>query len=192
MVKKWRQELNTLKRQLDRQIRAIEREQNKVKIEIRTLSKKGEVDNAKILVKELIRSRKQVERIYVSKAQINSISMQLQQNLATYKIAGALKRSSDIMTLVNSMVKVPEMQQIMMVMAQEMEKAGLIEEIIDETLDNEESLSEEISEEVAKVFDELHLDLVSNVPTTGKTRPQKVSNLGRERGDQDLDEIIVP
>jgi hypothetical protein len=41
----------------------------------------GDRENAKVLVKEIIRSRKQVERMHISKAQLNSVSMQLRQNL---------------------------------------------------------------------------------------------------------------
>eukprot|EP01126_Amoeba_proteus_P041150 TRINITY_DN4415_c0_g1_i2.p1 TRINITY_DN4415_c0_g1~~TRINITY_DN4415_c0_g1_i2.p1 ORF type:complete len:102 (+),score=25.60 TRINITY_DN4415_c0_g1_i2:502-807(+) len=89
------------------------------------------------------------------------------------------------MAMVNSMVKVPEMQQIMMVMAQEMEKAGLIEEIMNETLENEDSLSEEASEEVAKVLDELNLELTSKAPTTGTARPRKASTAAQESDDEE-------
>lgn len=60
---------------------AIEREQNKIKREIQLLARKGEVENAKVLTRELVRSRKHVEKMHVMKAQINSVSMQLQQNL---------------------------------------------------------------------------------------------------------------
>lgn len=94
------------------------------------------MENAKVLTKELIRSRKHVEKLHVMKAQINSVSMQLQQNLgaflalflilATYKVAGAMKRSTDIMQCMNHIVKVPELQQVMMAMAQEMEKVGIL------------------------------------------------------------------
>jgi charged multivesicular body protein 3 len=75
------------------------------------------------------------------KAQINSVSMQLQQNLgrfflffltpeATYKVAGAMKKSTEIMHMMNNIVKVPELQMIMMTMAQEMEKVGFILSIL--------------------------------------------------------------
>jgi charged multivesicular body protein 3 len=69
--------------------------------------------------------------MYKSKAELNSVSMHLQQNLATYKLAGAIKKSADVMRMMNNLIKLPQLNQTMMVMAREMEKAGLIEEMID-------------------------------------------------------------
>jgi charged multivesicular body protein 3 len=59
-------------------------EEQKLKRSIKELAKKGDKQNlqsAKTLAKELIRSRKAKERIYQSKAQLNSVSMQLSQNM---------------------------------------------------------------------------------------------------------------
>lgn len=72
--------------------------------------------------------------MYKSKAELNSVSMHLQQNLATFKLAGAIKKSADVMRMMNNLIKLPQLNQTMMVMAREMEKAGLIEEMIDGTL----------------------------------------------------------
>ena len=48
---------------------------------IKQMAKKGDVRTCKILAKELVRSRRQKDRIVTSKAQLNSISMQLQHQL---------------------------------------------------------------------------------------------------------------
>jgi charged multivesicular body protein 3 len=167
-VKKWQDALQKEKRNITRQIRTIQREQAKIQREITALSKKGDRENAKTLVKELIRSRKQVDRMHTSIAQINSVSMQLRQNLATYKMVGAMKRSTDIMKALNDIVKVPELQMTMMTMAREMEKAGLIDEIVGEALGDEEELSEEADEEVTKILDELVLNFQESTPSVGK------------------------
>jgi len=167
-VKKWQDALLKEKRNITRQIRTIQREQAKIQREITALSKKGDRENAKTLVKELIRSRKQVDRMHTSIAQINSVSMQLRQNLATYKMVGAMKRSTDIMKALNDIVKVPELQMTMMTMAKEMEKAGLIDEIVGEALGDDEELSEEADEEVTKILDELVLNFQESTPSVGK------------------------
>jgi charged multivesicular body protein 3 len=54
-----------------------------------------------------VRSRKAKDRLHTSKAQLNSVLMQLQQQLAQVKIAGSLQKSSDIMRMVNGLVKLP-------------------------------------------------------------------------------------
>lgn len=80
-VKKWKRELKHEERNLERTIREIDLQEQKTKREIKLLAKKGDLASAKILAKELLRSRKAKERLYKSKAELNSVSMQLTQNL---------------------------------------------------------------------------------------------------------------
>lgn len=56
-------------------------EEAKVKKSIKDAAKKGQMDVAKILAKEMVQSRKAVSKLYASKAQLNSVSMQMQQQL---------------------------------------------------------------------------------------------------------------
>lgn len=64
--------------------KAIELEENKLKAQIKQLAKKGDkssISSAKTLALELVKSRKAKERLYKSKAQLNSVSMTLTTNL---------------------------------------------------------------------------------------------------------------
>ena len=62
-------------------VTAIQMEEAKVKKSIKDAAKKGQMDVAKILAKEMVQSRKAVSKLYASKAQLNSVSMQMQQQL---------------------------------------------------------------------------------------------------------------
>lgn len=84
-VKKWRQEIRAQQRGIDRQIRAIDTEEAKAKKAIKQVAKKGDVKNCKMLAKELIRSQRHKNRLYTSKAQMNSIIMQLEHQLGNFK-----------------------------------------------------------------------------------------------------------
>jgi len=185
LVKKWKRELNAQRRELDRGIRNITREETKIKREIRLAAKRGDMSNARILAKEIVRSNKAKERMSISKAQINSVTMHLQQNLATFKMAGCIKKSTEIMSLMNSMFRLPEMQKTMMTMAKEMEKAGLIDEIVEETMDITDEIEEdEVNEEVNKVITELNLDLKGQTPEAGDRIPEAM----KKRESEDIDE----
>lgn len=117
------------------------------------------------LAKELVNSRRAKNRIHTSKAQLNSVGMQLQEqaggwilivysNLATVKIAGAMQKSTAIMQMVNRLVKLPEIQKTMADMSKEMLKAGLIEEMMEDVLETED-IEVEAEEEVDKVLMEI-------------------------------------
>lgn len=54
---------------------------NKVRTQVRQLVNKGDSKNARILARELVASRKQKDRLSVSKARLGSINTQLAQQL---------------------------------------------------------------------------------------------------------------
>lgn len=56
-------------------------ETNKARNTLKQLAKKGDVKSARILAREVVRSNKQKDRMSVSKASLNSIGTQLQQQL---------------------------------------------------------------------------------------------------------------
>lgn len=66
---------------MDREVRQIETASSKAKAEVKKLAKKGDVKNARVLAREVVRSNKQKNRLIVSKARLNSIGMQLQHQL---------------------------------------------------------------------------------------------------------------
>ena len=60
---------------------AITREEDKIKKSIKEAAKRGDQTVTKMLAKELIQSRKVKNRLATSKAQMNSVVMQLQEQL---------------------------------------------------------------------------------------------------------------
>lgn len=80
-VKKWQQQLKQENRMIEREIKSLEQASNKVKLEIKKLANKGDLKNAKMLAREVVRSNKQKERLYLSQARLNSINMQLAHQL---------------------------------------------------------------------------------------------------------------
>lgn len=63
---------------------AIQTEEMKVKKSIKEAAKKGQKDVCKILAKEVVQSRKAVSKLYASKAQMNSVAMQMQNQLGIH------------------------------------------------------------------------------------------------------------
>jgi charged multivesicular body protein 3 len=59
----------------------LQRETDKIKKEVKVLAKRGDVKNAKVLAKEIVRSHKMCDRLSVSKARLGSIGIQLQNQL---------------------------------------------------------------------------------------------------------------
>ncbi|VDP37331.1 unnamed protein product [Soboliphyme baturini] len=144
-VREWTGKIRTEMRGVDRQIRGIQREEEKVKNEIKKAAKKGDRDVCRVLAMELVRSHKAISKMYESKAQMNSIILNMNNQLATLRMVGSLQKSSEEMT-----------------------KAGIIEELIDETVastsQDSEDMEEEMQQEVDKILHEVLAGEMERVP----------------------------
>ncbi|KAF4683221.1 Charged multivesicular body protein 3 [Perkinsus olseni] len=146
------------------------RGEKKVELEIKGLAKKKEVTSVRILAKEIVRTRKTRDRMLTAKAQMNSISMQLQQAAMTMKMGEAVAGSTQIMQAMSSLIKLPELTETMEGMAKEMENLGVIEGVMTDTLDavDDVDIDEATDQEVNKVLEELAVDTIANVPSAAQ------------------------
>uniref|UniRef100_W6NIT7 Snf7 domain containing protein n=1 Tax=Haemonchus contortus TaxID=6289 RepID=W6NIT7_HAECO len=153
-------------RALDRQVYAIQREEQKVTKEIKEAAKKGDREVCVVLAKSLLQSRKAVAKIHMSKAQINSVIMCMQEQLATMRMAGSLQKSTQVLQSMQNLVKVPEIMKTMREMAQEMMKLGIIDEMIEETMETmePEDLEEQAQEEVDRILWEVTAGELGKAP----------------------------
>ncbi|KAF5333165.1 hypothetical protein D9611_002475 [Ephemerocybe angulata] len=156
-VRAWQAKLRAETRQLDREMRQLDAATAKARQSVKGLATKGDVKNARILAREVVRSAKQKDRLSVSKARLGSISNQLQQQLAMAKVTGTLQKSTEIMKLSNALIRLPQISQTMREMSMEMTKAGILEEMMEDVLEMEddEELEEEADAEVDKVLFDL-------------------------------------
>ncbi|KAJ9052704.1 Vacuolar protein-sorting-associated protein 24 [Entomophthora muscae] len=190
LFKKWRTSIRGQERTIDRQIRGIEAEERKVKLSIKQVAKRNDVKSCRILAKEIVRSRKHKERLHTSKAQLNSVMMQLQHQTAMAKMAGSLQKSAEVMKLVNKLIKLPEISAAMMEMSKELTKIGIIEEMMEDTLEglDPEDLEDDAEEEVSKVLFEItdglfgDVQKVQDIPVKSEI---KASDKATEQEDED-------
>lgn len=125
-----------------------------MKRSLKQAAAKNDKESCTILAKEVVRARKAVNRIYTSKAHLNSVQLQMKNQLATLRVAGSLQKSTEVMQAMQSLVKLPEIAAVMRDMSKEMMRAGIIEEMLEETMDSvedTEDLEEEAQGEVDKV-----------------------------------------
>ncbi|XP_063709530.1 charged multivesicular body protein 3 [Culicoides brevitarsis] len=195
-VNEWCSKLRKEGYKLDRQIRTIQREEDKIKKSLKEAAAKNDKEICTILAKEIIRSRKAVNKIYVSKATINSVQLQMKNQLATLRIAGSLQSSTEVMQAMHSLVRLPEISQTMREMSMEMTKAGILEEMIDETMESiedTEELEEEAQTEIDKVLFEVTQGKIGeapSVPSDSVSVPvASTSEVAEEDDEEDMKEM---
>ncbi|XP_074643453.1 charged multivesicular body protein 3-like [Tubulanus polymorphus] len=192
-VREWASSLRKEDRKLDRQIRSIKLEEAKVAKSLKDAAKKGDREVCVILGKEIIRARKHTSKLYTSKAHLNSVSMQMKNQLATLRIAGALEKSTEVMTSMQQLVKTKEIQATMMDLSREMMKAGIIEEMLEDTMegmDDQDELEEEAQEEVDKVLYELTSGIMGQAPAIAShSLPEPEGATAAPEEDEDVSDM---
>lgn len=194
LVTEWNHKLRKEGYQLDRQINSIKREEEKVKRSLKEAAKKGDKDTCTILAKEIIRARKAINKIYTSKAHLNSVMLQMKNQLATLRVAGSLQKSTEVMQAMQSLIRIPEVAHTMQEMSKEMMKAGIIEEMLDETfedIEDTEDMEEAVQSEVDKVLFEITEGKIGEapLPPTEPTEREKQVPAAEEENEAELEEM---
>lgn len=141
-------------RQIDRDIRNIQRAEDKVKKRIKEIAKRGNPKLLMPMAKELVASRKARERLMTSKFHMKSVSMQIKEQKAMLKMSKVMKMSTGAMKSMNALMNMPQMQKVIQQMSMEMAKAGFIEEQVADAMGSMEAddLEEKAEEEVNQVM----------------------------------------
>ncbi|XP_073467071.1 charged multivesicular body protein 3-like isoform X1 [Aquarana catesbeiana] len=168
LVSEWSLKIRKEMRVIDRQIRDIQREQEKVKRSIKESAKKGNRDVCKILAKEVVQSNRAISKLYASKAHMNSVLMSMKNQLAVLKVSGSLQRSTEVMKAMQNLVKIPEIQATMRELSKEMMKAGIIEEMLEDTfagMEDEDEMEEAADLEIDKILYEITAGALGKAPS---------------------------
>lgn len=165
-------------RGIDRSLNELTSLQNKTKQLIKKAAKKNDIKSVRAYATELYRINKQYERMYTSKAQLQSIGMRIEEAYKVQMLTKQMAESTGLMREVNALVRLPQLRSSMMELEKELMRSGMISEMVDETLESvnevDEQEDEAITEEVDKIVEQYaneKFSKVGNVPTEELPRP---------------------
>jgi charged multivesicular body protein 3 len=185
-------------RQLDREIAQTRQVEVKTKNLIIQADRRAQREPARAkqaakeardMARVLIQTRKQSARLITSKAQLNSVQMQVEEAFAVRKIEGSIRASVGIMKEVNSLIRLPQLAATMQNLSVELMKAGIIEEMVEESLPEDvEFEDEEVEGEVEKVLGEILKDRTAKLPTAPVT--QEPAPVAVEEEEEDAEAMM--
>ena len=144
----------------------MQREEKKLQIEIKQLAKKGQIPAAKIMAKDLVRTRNAISKFYQMKAQLQAVSIRIQTMSSTAQMADAMKGAAKAMYRMNKQVNVPAMQRIMMQFEKEGDMMEMKQELMDDTIDGvmaQDGDDEQEEEVINQVLDEIGINLAADL-----------------------------
>lgn len=141
-------------RELDRERMKMETQEKRVKAEIKKVAKEGQMESARMLAKDLVRTRGNISRMYQMKTQMQSVSMQLTAMRTNEAMAGAMGSVVKIMGRMNQTMNLPAMQKVLMQFEMEHGKMEMTQEMMDDAMGdmmagaNEESETDEVFNQI--------------------------------------------
>ncbi|CAH8561066.1 unnamed protein product [Dicrocoelium dendriticum] len=191
---------------IQRDVNALQVQNKKVALDIKKRAKDGKLDEAKILAKELVNSRKAVSRLLQASAHMDCVISELNSQASTLRLAGCLKSSTGVMKSMSALIKLPDLQKTMQDLGKEMMKMGLIDEMVQDTMESAmgdpDDMEDAISAEVDKVLSEITAGEISKAPDAimdsipagtpiagGSRNPAALQNSVEEDDREDLAEM---
>lgn len=171
------------KRAIDRAIRDLEREksrmeQQEVKLvnDIRKNARANQMDSVKIMAKDLVRTKSQIKKFNIMKANLQAISLKTATLKSQSSMASAMRGVTQGLVRMNRQMNLPQIQRIIQEFQKQTDMVDMKEEMINDVMDDvfEEDTDEQESDQIVnKVLDELGIEFnetLSTLPgTTSKT-----------------------
>eukprot|EP00003_Mantamonas_plastica_P007418 TRINITY_DN1622_c0_g2_i9.p1 TRINITY_DN1622_c0_g2~~TRINITY_DN1622_c0_g2_i9.p1 ORF type:complete len:332 (-),score=143.79 TRINITY_DN1622_c0_g2_i9:20-1015(-) len=165
-------------RDIERETRRLETSEKKMVKEIKGLAEDGKEKVLKIKVKDLVRTRRQIQKFGRMVVNLEAVKIKLETLNATQNMGKAMAGATKAMQSMNAQYNLPAMQKILMDFERQSDLMENKEEMLDDTLEElmEESDEEEEAEEIlqsvlAEIGVELNIKL-NDIPETGSSNEQ--------------------
>ncbi|KAJ1533437.1 Charged multivesicular body protein 2A [Cladochytrium tenue] len=149
-------------RDLDRERTKMEAQEKKLIADIKKSAKQGQMSACKIMAKDLVRTRRYVQKFYQMRTQLQAVGLRIQTMQSNQAMADAMKGVTKAMRGMNKSVNLPEISRIMMDFERESEVMNMKEEMMNDAIDDaveEEDDEEETEAIVNQVLDEIGISL---------------------------------
>jgi len=145
-------------KQMEREARKMTAEEGRLHRRMQTEARRGNTQQAQLLAKTMVQSRKAAVRLQKTKASMQAVDLQVTESIASLSMRNCIKMSADAMKQMGGIARLPELERAVQEMHREASRCMQIEEILDEGLNDGDDLEEEMGAEVQKLLEELALD----------------------------------
>ncbi|KAI4189703.1 MAG: hypothetical protein Q9207_001111 [Kuettlingeria erythrocarpa] len=160
-LRKHQRALEKTQRELDRERVKLENQEKKLVQDIRKSAKNGQMGACKIQAKDLVRTRRYIDKFYSMRTQLQAISLRIQTVRSNEQMMQSMKGATSLLGSMNRQMNLPALQRIAMEFEKENDVMDQRQEMMDDAIDDVTGLEdeEEGDEVVNKVLDEIGVDL---------------------------------
>jgi charged multivesicular body protein 2A len=160
-LRKHQRALEKTQRELDRERAKLEQQEKKLIADIKKSAKNNQTGPLKIQAKDLVRTRRYIQKFYQMRTQLQAISLRIQTVRSNEQMMQSMKGATALLGSMNRQMNLPALQRIAMEFERENDIMDQRQEMMDDAIDDVTGLEdEEESEEVVnQVLDEIGIDL---------------------------------
>jgi len=162
MMREQQRALNRAMREVDRERVNLQNQEKRTTLEIKKLAKSGQMGAARIMAKDLVRTRQYIQKFYQMHAELQSVNLRIVTLKSTADMTEAMKGVTLAMMRMNRAINMPQMQKIMMEFQKQTEMMDMKEEMVADTMDaamDDGNTEEETEGVVNQVLEEIGIDL---------------------------------
>ncbi|KAG9791499.1 SNF7 family protein, partial [Aureobasidium melanogenum] len=160
-LRKHQRALEKTQRELDRERVKLENQEKKLVADIKKSAKNGQIGACKIQAKDLVRTRRYIQKFYQMRTQLQAISLRIQTVRSNEQMMQSMKGATMLLGSMNRQMNLPALQRIAMEFERENDIMDQRQEMMDDAIDDVTGLEdeEEGEEVVNQVLDEIGVDL---------------------------------
>ena len=151
-IKMQKRSVDRSRRALEREAKKLERERKKMLTQIKKLAEKGQTTGAKMLAKDIVRAKKQQQKLEQFVGQLNAVSLRIGSCMTLNELGDAMSNCASAMTLVSSKLDPKRLAQMAKEIAKQDEMLDMKSDMISEVL---ESLDEGNEEEEEAIYNQV-------------------------------------
>ncbi|KAK9448800.1 Snf7 family [Limtongia smithiae] len=175
-LRKHQRALEKAQRELDRERQKLEIQEKKLITEIKKSAKANQIGACKIQAKDLVRTRKYIQKFYQMRTQLQAVSLRIQTVRSNEQMMQSMKGATRLLGSMNRSMNLPALQKIAMEFEKENDIMDQRQEMMDDAVDDAMEDDEEESDEVVnQVLDEIGIDLNQALGETPSTLGSRVA-----------------
>ena len=164
-------------REIQREIKRLEREETRMTNEIKKLAKLGRQNAVKAMAKDLVTTKHQIDKLETVVAQLNSTKNKLTEMNSVVAVTEAMNGICVAMQRVNDATQLPAMQKVMNDFEKQNQELGIKTTMASDMINSgmqEEGVEEEAELEIDRVLTEIGLDVENGLkPVPQRTAASK-------------------
>lgn len=158
-------------RELDRERTKLEQQEKKLVADIKKSAKAGQLNACKVMAKDLVRTRRYVQKFYQMRTQLQAVGLRIQTLRSNQQMADAMRGATRAMASMNKGLNLPAIQRIMNEFERESAAMDMKEELMSEAVDgvmedDAEDEEEEGDKILQQVLEEIGIDMSQKLGET--------------------------